>query len=236
MMLSFLFEPKPNDIKLMVNAAQNGDCDARESLITANQVFIKRIVSKHSFSIDPVESRDEYSIGLIAFNEAIDSYRSNLRSFHSFAAEIIKKRLIDYYRSQRRFKTKEIASDIPLARVVSETVAFSENNNIESEMKSFLEKLARYGITLNDLVSDTPKHLDSRQLCANIAQEITSDPEMSNHLLRYKTIPVSVLLKKIRLNPKTVWRNRKYIIALCLVLLSDLEVMKGYINQLSTRR
>ena len=49
------------------------------------------------------ESDDEFSIGLIAFNEAIQKYNSEKgHSLISFSELLIKRRVIDYIRSQSR--------------------------------------------------------------------------------------------------------------------------------------
>ena len=85
---------------------------------------------------------------------------------------------------------------------------------------------------MNDLVRETPKHADSRLLCARIAGIITSEPELLSHFRKYRTIPLKMLLKKIGVNEKTVERHRKYIIGICLVLVSDLDIMKSYVEEL----
>jgi len=45
---------------------------------------------------------DELSIALMAFDEAIKSYSSSKGSFLAFARSVISRRLIDYYREERR--------------------------------------------------------------------------------------------------------------------------------------
>lgn len=221
------------DDKDLVKLAQDGDTDSREKLISEYQVFIKKIVSKNTFGCEDINSRDEYSIALIAFNEAIDKYKPGLRSFKSFAAEVIKKRLIDYMRSQKKHRNRGIylgdAVDLP---VVAPSEIPEEKIQGKIEMESFVKSLKPYNITLADLVRETPKHADSRLLCIRIAGIITGDPELLGHLKKYKTIPLKRLVKKIRVNEKTVERHRKYIIGICLVLVSELDTMKSYIERL----
>lgn len=226
------FDIWDGDNKDLVKLAQDGSADSREKLISEYQVFIKKIVSKNTAGCEDINSRDEYSIALIAFNEAIDKYKPGLRSFKSFASEVIKKRLIDYMRSQKKYRNRGIylgdALDLPAAP--SEIPEEKIQGKIE--MESFVKSLQLHNITLEDLVRETPKHADSRLLCVRMAKIIANEPELLGHLKKYKTLPLKRLVKKIRVNEKTVERHRKYIIGICLVLVSELDIMKSYIERL----
>jgi RNA polymerase sigma factor len=221
------------DDKDLVKLAQDGDADSREKLISEHQVFIKKIVSKNTVGCEDINSRDEYSIALIAFNEAIDKYKTGLRSFKSFASEVIKNRLIDYMRSQKKHRNRSFyfgdAIDPP---AVDPSEIPEERIQGKIEMEAFVKSLELHNITLEDLVRETPKHADSRLLCIRIARIIAGEPELLGHLKKYKTLPLKRLVKKIRVNEKTVERHRKYIIGICLVLVSELDTMKSYIERL----
>lgn len=221
-------------INSMISQAQSGNSETRERLIYEHQIFVKQIVSKYAPGYEAIiNNRDEYSIGLIALNEAIDSYKPGFRSFQSFAASVIKKRLIDYYRTQKKYLDHSIyIEDIPPLASDEEFDNATEKINLKLEMQSFVNQLSQFGITLRDLVNESPKHIDSRLLCVNIAKTIIEDSELKKHLLKYRSLPLTMLLKKLQINSKTVERNRKFIISICLVLLSDLDSMKEYVNQL----
>lgn len=220
-------------INIMISQAQSGNSAMRESLIAEHQVFVKQIVAKNVTGYGDINARDEYSIGLIAFNEAIDSYKPGFRSFQSFAASVIKKRLIDYYRTQKKHKEHGVyIEDIPPLVSEEQYETYTEKMDLKYEMQSFVQQLVQFGITLRDLVNESPKHLDSRLLCIKIAKTVTEDTELTKHFLKYHSLPLTLLLKKLHINAKTVERNRKFIISICLVLLSNLDSMKSYVNQL----
>ncbi|MFZ5633481.1 MAG: RNA polymerase sigma-I factor [Bacillota bacterium] len=218
----------------LVMEAQNGNTGAREKLIADHQLFVKKIVSKKLTGYEDINSRDEYSVGLIAFNEAIDGYKPGLRSFQSFAASVINKRLIDYYRSQNKHRARTLyaVDDSGFLSSVQDPCNTIDRVYVKLEMESFVSSLSQYKITLWDLINETPKHADSRALCLRIAKIITSDPDLCRHLQKYRSIPLKMLLKKIKLNEKTIERHRKYIISICLVLLSGLDTMKEYVESL----
>lgn len=218
----------------MVADAQGGNTGAREKLISDHIIFIKKIVSKNVTGYEDINSRDEYSVGLMAFNEAIDGYKPGLRSFQSFAADVIKKRLIDYYRSRNGRPSRNIyLLDDDRHTEGEEWSNPTEQVHIKLEMESFVQKLSVYNISLGDLVRETPRHADSRLLCVRIARAIAGDPDLCHHFKKYRTIPLKMLLQRIRINKKTVERHRRYIISICLVLLSDLDTLKEYVENLS---
>jgi len=215
----------------LVRKAQAGSVEARETLISQHQGFIKKLVLKNVTGYEDISNRDEYSVGLMAFNEAISSYKPGLRSFRSFAADVIKRRLIDYRRSLEQHQKRVVyIEDLPRLPAKSGSSGAEEKVELRLEFEAFVARLAQYGISLRDLVKETPRHADSRLLCVRIARAITGESEMCSHFVKYGTIPLRQVCEKIGVNPKTVGRHRKYIIALCLVLLSDMETMKQYVR------
>lgn len=217
----------------MVREAQGGDTGVREKIISDHLIFIKKIVSKNITGYEDINSRDEFSVGLMAFNEAIDGYKPGLRSFQSFAAEVIKKRIIDHHRSRLRYQERNIyILDDNRLPAVEDPGNPAEQVHIKLEMECLVQSLSLYGISLRDLVMESPKHADSRLLCVHIAKVITGDPDLRHHFKKYRNIPLKMLLQKLKINRKTVERHRRYIIAVCLVLLSDLDTLKEYVENL----
>jgi len=74
---------------------------ALEKLIESHKQWMLSIASDttHRYITD---SDDEWSIALMAFSEAVQSYEQDKGSFRGFASVVIKRRLLDYIRSQWR--------------------------------------------------------------------------------------------------------------------------------------
>ena len=65
---------KEKDINERISIIKNGDLSERNKLIRDYKPFIINIVSREIGRFVPEGDSDELSIGLLAFNEAIDRY------------------------------------------------------------------------------------------------------------------------------------------------------------------
>lgn len=229
----FSFDTEREILNQLLKEAREGDDRSRENIIASHQVFVKQMVAKNLGVYEDIYARDEYAVGLIALNEAIDSYKPGLLSFRSFAARVIRRRLIDYIRSQKKHRNQVLYMDEAAQGNICEPSSDPrEDIHTRLEMDAFVSSLARFGISMADLIKETPKHSDSKQLCIKVAWLVCSDDELIDHFTKYNTLPNKKIISKLRLNIKTIERHRKYIIAICLILLSDLDEMKAYITDL----
>lgn len=216
------------------------DIDERNRLIEAYKPFIIKVVSKICGRFIQEGVDEEISIGLIAFNEAIEVFDLRKGAFFSFCETVIRRRLIDYYRKQKR------TVEVPMSVVCSESdgkTDFLENQmaNYEFEEKAlaierreevleFNNHLKKYGIALSDLLKSCPKHESARQRAIKVAKIIAADAGLKKHLLMNKTLPINAILEKINISRKTLERHRKYIIAVTLILLEDFPYLSEYIK------
>lgn len=222
---------------------QNGDERLRNKLIDSYQPFIKKVVSKvcNRF-ID--QSMDEYSIGLFAFNEAINQYQKGQGSrFLTFADMVIRRRIIDFLRKEARtantvyFDQPETDEDGQQEESYIEQQAaidyYEEQQQIQERMEqieSYKELLLQYGITFKVLSKQCPKHIDARENAKQIARILVGNEKLANYLLEKKQLPIKELLQYVSCSRKTIERNRKYIIAVSLIYLGGFTALKPYIE------
>lgn len=220
----------------IVEKIQKGEEQLREDFIYDYKPFIINSVSKFCGRFIEVENDEEYSIGLIAFNEAINGYNAEKGcSFIGFAGQVIKRRLIDYMRKNQSKNNLHSFTDFEEEGTFGQ---MRKNNYIQKEFSkieiseeiiSLQSELNKYSITFNELVSCAPKHWDSRIMCIGVARQIIKNPSIFRKLQVTKNIPMNELIKFVEISKRTVGKNRKYIIALCLVMSSELDIMKNYI-------
>jgi len=248
--MGFLFQNKQGEGEIadcgqLVLEAQKGNSMVRERLIKSYTPFILKTASKISGRYVRIGEDDEVSVGLIAFNEAIDCFDdAKNSSFLSFAETVIKRRLIDYFRKESAVgkKTVPLSSfeqdddkpegiyyHLELKQSVEE---FQEKNAVaerKEEIIHFTRKLMEFGISFQELVSLSPKHEDARIRAMEVARIIAEDPDMTSHLMRKKELPLKDIECKVEISRKTLERQRKYIIAITLILINDFDYLKQYI-------
>lgn len=231
-------------INYYIERAKHGDTRIRNKLIKNYQPFILKVVSNASQKSIDIKNSDEYSIGLLAFNEAIDNFDINKGlNFFSYCKMLIHCRIIDYYRKNQKensvypFTYFQSDDDISFEEKYLSSNIQSEYENIESkeEIVLFKQRLKEFDISLDTLVKCTPKHKDSIKLCVNIAKTLSDDSVLFAKLMKSKTIPLKELLKLVKVHQRTIERNRKFIIAMCLIIKSDLLVIKSYIENIVGR-
>jgi RNA polymerase sigma factor len=198
------------------------DPSEREKLIEEYTPFIIKQVSHFANKYIDEQNSDELSIGLIAFNEAIDSFDITKGSFLNFSSLIIKRRIIDFLRQNQNVT-------YPLD-VYPERESDYEIENRRLEMLSFVNLLSLYGIEIEDLVRQSPKHRETRKLALKIARTICENEHLLSYLKKTKTLPVKELIELLRISRKSIEKYRKYIIALVIILSEDLPILKEYIN------
>lgn len=183
---------------------------------------------------------DELSIALIAFVEAIRSYDSTRGSFLSFAQNVIKRRIIDHYRKEKRFgnvvslteyyKDSEDEKDLSAAESIERysTDEISEYRRLElEELKKELEK---WEISFFELVDASPKHDKTRKMCSDILQFLLSQPELVKSIKNKKTLAIAEIEKALRIPRKNIERMRKYILATLIIKTGDYQFIKDYIR------
>lgn len=225
---------RPEDIILRL---RGGEAHLRDFLVEYYWNYILSIVSKMIGR--PAKSTDEFSIGLQAFNEAIDRFDETKNvSFLYFAGLVINRRVIDYIRKSSRFcaeypftyfEAQDNESCIE-KYAAKQPAVFTDKLEIQEEILQFKKDLLSFGITFEDLVRLSPKHLDTKLLCISIAKKLLESNELSRKLTEEKKLPIGELLTSFDLNRKTIENHRKFIIALFLVFNSDMDIIKGYSN------
>lgn len=229
-------------IEETVDRIKNKDIFLKENFINNYIPFIASVVSKVIGRYVNIHDSDEFSVGISAFNEAINSYdKSKQGCFLKFAEKVITRRVIDYLRKDNKNKRVYPFSyfeDSSTSECGNIYILEKPNNDYEKiedsqDILMFEEKLKEFGITLNDLVNSSPKHKDSKQLCIKIAKLLCSDQGLYERFIRNKRVPIEELQGMAHVSRRTIERNRKFIIAVCLIMESDLSVIKGYLSNVT---
>lgn len=234
-----LFKGKKETLETRLKKIKDGDKEEREKLISDYQPFIIKAITKVTNKYIETENDDEYSIGLLAFNEAIDKYDFNKGSFLSFAQLLIRNRVIDFLRKESTGQITVSIDDDNVSEVEVKTALVNKDFTIELDMKDqiikFQDRLDQFGISMEELVESSPKHIDSRLNSIEIAKFIVENMDIKEELYSKKAMPVNVLIARKGVSRKVLKRNRKFIIATVLIIDSDSQLLIEYINGVERR-
>ncbi|MCP8967020.1 RNA polymerase sigma-I factor [Ectobacillus ponti] len=241
-MLSLLLrivKPKQSAEQVIADIqAGRGD---KEEFLRQYQPFVRKTVStvcKRYIS----EQDDEYSIGLFAFHQAVEQYSYKKgKSFFAFAELLIKRDVIDYIRREVRhnvvFLQEEQQGETPLdmRRSMEEYGREMESENRKEEILHFQGVLSEFGVSMTDLVKESPKHQDTREHLFQVAELLIAREELVAELFQKKRLPMKKLEGLVRVSRKTLERHRRYLVALCIILTGEYmyikEYMKGVMGQ-----
>jgi RNA polymerase sigma factor len=226
-----------------INARIEGireDPDALNRFVEEYKPFIAACAEKVAGRYVTYGRDDELSIAMIAFVEAINSFNQSRGNFFSFSRNVIKRRLIDYYRSEQRH-SKVISLNVYTADQdeefdlsLGESVRKYSDREIAEIRKFELEELGKelseWKISFSDLAGASPRHEKTKKQCIEIVGLILSRPEMLHSIMTKKYLPVAEIEKDMKLPRKLIERFRKYIIAVVIIATGDYEYIRDYIK------
>lgn len=229
------------ELNLMAIKASQND-EAMNQLIEQNQHFILKCASKAAHRYIH-KSDDEWSLALAAFTEAISAYDLGKGNFAQFAELVIRRRLIDYYRTQSKY-AREIAidpnvfdgnldeesEDFPLQKTVVQHTLNHENSSIKDEILAVNQVFSHYDFSFLDLTSCSPKAAKTKSECARAIAYLLRNPVLLHELRQTKLLPIKIIAEHERVPRKLLERHRKYIIAAAEILSGDYPCLAGYMG------
>lgn len=217
------------EIDKYIPSAANGDELNREKLIRHYQPYILNVAG-HICRKYITWSDEEASIGLIAFNRAIDTFNPEAgKTFLNYVFLLIKNDLIDFFRREKKEHHIQIESysddDESLFN------HYETQNSLESyhqtiqeselveEILELSEALDQFQVAFEELEQFSPKHRDTRENLFEIANSFIQYSELVDIFKMKKRLPASAFAKKSGYHLKTIEKHRKYLITLIIVKL-----------------
>ena len=189
------------------------------------------------------KSDDEWSITLLAFTQAIDSYDFDKGNFISFYRLLIKRRLIDYHRNQSKFnqeltvdpilfdtEPEEEDDDISIRLAVSNQVSKQERTDLKLEIETANQAFSNYGFSFFDLTNCSPHAKKTKSSCAKAVNYMMDNPLLIEELHTTKQLPIKIIEKNTKVPRKTLDRHRKYIIAAIELLSGEYPNLAEYLQ------
>lgn len=209
-------------------------CEERNNLIQDYIPFIIRVISKQLNRYIETENCDEFSIGLVAFNDAIDKYDSAKGGFLSFAELVIRNRIKDELRKQlkdQREVSLEECQESSLGRFNGNYGQIDDDViSIKEEIRVYEQELAKFAISFEDLVKETPKHTDTRQNAIKLSTQISDDKPIVEEIYAKKRLPIKKIALKYETTVKILKRSKKFIVSIVIILTGNFWSLKNWVK------
>lgn len=206
----------------------------RNNLIQDYIPFIIRVVSNQLNRYIETENSDEFSIGLIAFNEAIDKYDATKGNFLSFAELVIRNRVRDLCRKklkeQREISLEGYQEGFPDNFHEPYEEIDTDSISLKEEIKRYEAELIKFNISFEDLVRETPKHSDTRQNAVNLSEQISKDQPIVDEMYAKRRLPISKIALKFRTTLKIIKRSKKFIISTVVIFTGSFSQLKIWVK------
>ena len=224
--------------------AAKEDPEKADDLIRAYIPFIRAEAAK--FLTRPcTDQDDEYPIAMMAFYEAVMGYEKGRGAFLSYAALLIRSRLIDHSRKEARHQghlsLHEEQGDGD-DRTLMETVADGEDvfetaatrEATRQEIRELGAVMERFGVSFSDVADNCPKQERTLRACAAAVRYAKEAPGLLEELLRTGKLPMARLVEGSGAERKTLERHRKYIFAMLLIQTNGFEIIRGHLRHVLT--
>lgn len=214
-------------VKKLLDVKQGNEI-VRQQILNQHKPYIINVVS-HICRKFVSWSDEESSIGLIAFNRAIDTYISEKgRTFLSYAYYIINRDLINYFHKNKNDNRNlsldnilnEEASAISVVEIEKSMEYYNkkvQSNELIQEIVELEQELSKYGIQFEELEYSSPRHKDTKKTLNDMVGIFFRDKELIDELIKKKKFPAALFVKKTGCPVKTVERYRKYLITVIVV-------------------
>lgn len=226
----------------------------RVDSIKKNQIEINKFVEEYkpfiAACVEKATGRyvrygedDELSIALMAFVEAINAYDKTKGSFLSFAQNVIKRRIIDYYRKEQKHSNVISIAEYTLDNDEDGTeLDLSYQQSIQNytdkelseyrrlEIEELKNELSKWDISFLELSEVSPKAVKTRTAYRDIVSYILSNSEMVEFIKLKKYLPVAEIQKATGIPRKKIERARKYLLAVLIIYTGDYQYIKDYLD------
>lgn len=229
-----------HDIVRQVLQAQHNSY-AADRLIERYLPFIRAEAAKF-LQRPPTDSDDELSIAMIAFHEAVCGYDKGRGAFLPYASTLIRSRLIDYDRKERRHRGS-VSLDAPRGEEedgsLLDTLADPSDHSGDlitreataHEIRELSEQMEGFGVSLSDVADNCPRQQRTLDACRAAMAYAKSRPDLLDQLVRTGKLPLSELAQGSGVERKTLERHRKYLMALLLICTNGYEIIRGHLHQ-----
>jgi len=225
-----------------VNAAKHS-ADEMERLIEDFHPFLHARVAKYSYHQNRSRREELFSTAVLAFYESIQSYSKEKGHFFPFANLVINKRIIDHLRKSYKHEEKLIPLEGDEDERGSQTQSMAIENIsmrlyetqrrqelLATEIEQFKAELGTWGITMEALSQQSPKHKALRNTYREIVYRISRAPDIMQTIQLKRYFPAKAISNITGIPQKKLERARTFLLASIILKNGDYDLLSEYVK------
>ena len=196
--------------------------------------FIINSISKVTKRYVSIENDEEFSIGILAFHEAMQKYSEDKGPFLPFANLVISSRIKNYL-----LKENKNLSNSSLESLKEEGIEFSEEitnpiedkDHLKHEIDNLKFHMKEFGFDLEDLVEDCPKHKKTRENAINLSEKVSNEKPLVDFMYEKKRLPIKRISLQFSVTEKIIKGSKKFIITVIILFDKNYRNLKLWIKR-----
>lgn len=210
----------------LAHSKESKDHPSRSQLIEDYMPFIIKEISSVTGRYVSYHHSLELSVGLLAFDEAIDKYEGVKGSFANFASLVIRSRIKDYLKKDDYYH-----HHIPIEEVEEYGDSFElERFDLKEEVAQFNTSLKNFKIDIEALVDESPSHEKTRKENILLGKNISKEEPIVSKLYKTKKLPMADIILRFSTSKKKLKYHRNFLISVIVVFVEDLTGIMDFMN------
>ena len=202
-------------------------------LIKEYMAFIIKTVSSVTGRYVCIDNDEEFSIGLLAFKEAVDKYSDDRGAFHSFARLVISSRIKNHLVKENKHNKVESLEKLNESGINIDDIhktPLESSDYLSIEISELQNELNKFGFSFEDLVEEAPKHDDTRKRAISISEDINNDIDLKNIMYEKRRLPIKRVSLKCSVSEKIIKTSKKFIISVVVILDKNFRNLKLWVR------
>lgn len=210
---------------------------ATEEFIEKHIPFIISCISKFTGRYVSIENDDEYSIGMMAFVEAIEKYKESRGDFYAFSRLVIESRLKNFFEKENKHsKNKSIEDYKERGTDLVDNLEDHDKDDLNreftiNEIKKLKEEIDDFGFGFEELVNEAPKHKDTREKAIDISEKSSKEKDITDFMFVKKRLPIKNMSDRFDVSEKVIRKSKLFIITVIIILFRGYRNLKLWIKK-----
>lgn len=213
---------------------KRNNCAHENKFIEEHFPFIIKSISKVTKRYVSIENDEEFSIGILAFHEAMKKHSEDKGPFLPFANLVISSRIKNYLLKENKYRL-----DPSLESLKEDGIEFSEEivsvtqdrNYLKDEIEKLKLDIMEFGFDFEDLVEDSPKHKKTRENAINLSEKVSEEKPLVDFMYEKKRLPIKRISLQFNVTEKIIKGSKKFIITVIIIFNKNYRNLKLWIKR-----